>query len=399
MMPEVVKNGTPKIVKTLLRDEAIAGKLIIVFALLAMIVVNSPLGAMYETLWSTYITIGIEPFAISQDLRHWVNEGLMAFFFLVVGLEIKREIVSGELRKPRKAALPIAAAVGGMLIPAIIYVSFNLDPETIKGWGIPIATDIAFAVGVLSLLGNRVPLALKLFLLTLAIVDDIGAIFVIALFYAEIINYYYLAASFGLIFFIWLFRRRLNTKVALFMLLGVVLWVTTHKSGIHASIVGAALGLLAPVSPKADKNYVNKRLEEMFLPISTLVALPVFAFANAGVSLSWDAIMNPTASSVTLGIIFGLVFGKLIGIAGASWLMVRLGWASLPAGVNWLHILGVGLIAGIGFTVSIFITELAFLNNQALIDTAKISIFIASGIAALFGCALLLMANRKHLKT
>lgn len=395
ILPKLVQDRTPKIVKDLLKDEAIAGKLIILFALLAMIVVNSPLGGIYEHIWSTYLTIGFGPFAISQDLRHWVNEGLMAFFFLVVGLEIKREIVSGELRRPKQAALPIAAAVGGMVVPAAIYIAFNLDPQTITGWGIPMATDIAFAVGILSLLGNRIPLALKVFLLTLAIVDDIGAIFVIALFYAEIINYYFLAASFGLIALIWFFRKQLNTRLLMFIFLGIVLWITTYKSGIHASIVGAALGLLAPVAKGADKNYVNQRLEKMFLPVSTLIALPVFAFANAGVVLSWDAIVNPAAGSVMAGIILGLVAGKMIGITAASWLMVRLGWASLPIGINWRQIVGVSLMAGIGFTVSIFITELAFPDNPELIDTAKISIFIASGLAALVGSIVLAFSTKQ----
>lgn len=395
----IIQNTTPKIVKTLLRDESVSGKLIIIFALIALVVVNSPFGSAYENIWQTYLTLGIDPFTISQDLRHWVNEGLMAFFFLVVGLEIKREVTSGELRKPKQAILPIAAAIGGMIVPAVIYFAFNLNPETIRGWGIPIATDIAFAVGVLSLLGKRVPLSLKLFLLTLAIVDDIGAIFVIALFYAEIINYYFLAFSFALVIFIWLMRKKLTNRVYLFMLLGIILWVTTHLSGIHASIVGAAMGLLAPVAYSGNAKSVNKQLEEWFLPVSTFIALPVFAFANAGVPLSWDTITNPASTSVMAGIIAGLIFGKLLGISGAAWLMVRLNLASLPSGIKWLHIVGVSLIAGIGFTVSIFITDLAFSNNQALVDTAKISIFIASGLAATTGLAILSIASiQQHKK-
>ena len=390
-----IQNGTPQIVKTILRDESISGKLIVGFAILALVIVNSPLGSQYEAVWKTVFTIGVDPFVISQDLRHWVNEGLMAFFFLVVGLEIKREITSGELRKPKQAALPIAAAIGGMIVPAVIYLAFNIDPETIRGWGIPIATDIAFAVGVLSLLGNRVPISLKIFLLTLAIVDDIGAIFVIALFYAEIINNYFLGASFALVIAIWLARKYLTTRIALFILLGTILWVTTHLAGIHASIVGAVMGLLAPVAYTSHKKSVNKRLEEWFLPVSTFVALPVFALANAGVVLSVDALVNPGAGSIMAGVILGLVAGKLIGVAGASWLMVKFGYSELPQGTSWLHIIGVSLIAGIGFTVSIFITDLAFSDNHLLVDTAKISIFIASGVAAIFGSLMLTLAWRR----
>lgn len=339
------------------------------------------------------LSAGFGDFSLSQDLRHWVNEGLMAFFFMVVGLEIKRELIGGELRDPKKAALPIAAAIGGMIMPALIYLSFNTQSDTIQGWGIPIATDIAFAVGVLALLGNRVSLSVKLFLLTLSIVDDIGAIFVIALFYAEIINYGYLFVSVVLVAGLWLFRKQLADKLIIFMIVGVVLWVTTHLSGIHASIVGAALGLLAPLTGLPNKQSIGRRLEEFFLPISTFIVLPVFAFANAGVVLSAAALTNPAAPTVMAGIIGGLIYGKLFGITLASWLMVRFGFAKLPAGMNWSQVAGVSLIAGIGFTVSIFITELAFSSNRELVETAKISIFIASGIAAALGSLILLKAK------
>ncbi len=384
----------PTMLNLLLKDEAIGGKLIVGFALLALLVVNSPLKDTYNTFWHLNFSIGLGDFSLSQDLRHWVNEGLMAIFFLVVGLEIKRELVNGELKDRKKAVLPVAAAVGGMLVPAIIYIVFNLDSNAIQGWGIPIATDIAFAVAVLTLLSKRVPLTLKLFLLTLAIVDDIGAIFVIALFYAEIINYLYLFGAIGLIIGIWLTRKWLSDKLALVIAVGAVLWVTTHLSGIHASIVGAAMGLLAPVPRSARQPSQSRSLEEFFLPISTFVVLPVFAFANAGVVLSGDMFSNSESIPIILGITGGLVLGKLIGISGATWLMVRLGYAKLPTGTNWMHIIGISLIAGIGFTVSIFITELAFSDNRQLVETAKISVFIASGIAAALGSAVLLKAKQ-----
>ncbi len=384
----------PSMLNFLLKDEAIGGKLIIATAALALVVVNSPLRDAYDTLWQTNFSVGLGDFSLSHDLRHWVNEGLMAIFFLVVGLEIKRELVNGELKDPKKAILPLAAAIGGMIVPAIIYLGFNLNSDAIQGWGIPIATDIAFAVAVLALLSNRVPLSLKLFLLTLAIVDDIGAIFVIALFYAEIINYWYLFGSAGLVISIWLMRRWLADKLAMVVVLGTVLWITTHLSGIHASIVGAAMGLLAPVPRSAKTPSQSRDLEKFFLPISTFIVLPVFAFANAGVVLSGDMFSSPEAAPVILGVVVGLVVGKLIGISGATWLMVRLGYAKLPTGTNWAHIVGISLIAGIGFTVSIFITELAFPDNKQLVETAKISVFIASGIAAALGSAVLLRAKR-----
>jgi Na+:H+ antiporter, NhaA family len=384
--------------RTFLKDESISGKLILAATVLALLVVNSRWRAGYEDFWHLNLGIGIGGWSLSQDLRHWVNEGLMAFFFLVVGLEIKRELVRGELRDLQMAALPVAAAIGGMIVPALLYLSLNHEPEAMRGWGIPIATDIAFAVGVLALLGRRVPLSLKLFLLTLAIVDDIGAIFIIALYYAEIIHYGYLFASLGLVILLWLLRKKLLTHILVFMAFGTVLWVTTHLSGIHASIVGAALGLLAPISKDPGKVSVAQRLERLILPISTLVALPVFAFANAGIVLAGQAFTNHLATPVMQGIILGLVGGKVLGIFGASLLFVKLGIAKLPNSVRWPHIFGVGLIAGIGFTVSIFITELAFGKNQQLIEIAKLSIFIASTLSALLGCLVLLVTKHKEIQ-
>lgn len=390
-MKEKVKNLAkilhPKRVATLfdtfLKDETIGGKLILVAALLSLVAVNSPLNDEFDHFWHLPFSVGIDSWSISLDLRHWVNEGLMAFFFLVVGLEIKRELVKGELKETKTAILPIGAAVGGMLVPALLYVAFNLDSGAIQGWGIPIATDIAFAVAVLSLLSKRVPVSLKIFLLTLAIADDIGAIFVIALFYAEIINYWYLAASFLLAIGIYLFRKQLTYRLLLVCMLGAVLWVVTHLSGIHASIVGAVMGLLAPVAVSNDKVGVSERVEKLFLPITTFFVLPVFAFANAGFPISADALTSD--QSILWGVFFGLVAGKVIGITLASWLLVKLNVAQLPKDIVWKHIVGIGFIAGIGFTVSIFITELAFSDNQAFVNTAKMAIFIASATSALLG--------------
>ncbi len=371
----------------LLKNETIGGKLILVAAALSLIAVNSPLGDVFSHFWQVPLTIGVGSWSLSLDLRHWVNEGLMAFFFLVVGLEIKRELVKGELKDIKSAILPIGAAIGGMVVPALLYAAFNLGSGTIHGWGIPIATDIAFAVAVLALLSKRVPVSLKIFLLTLAIADDIGAIFVIALFYAEIINYWYLAASFLLAIGLFVFRKQLIGKLLLLGLVGVVLWVTTHLSGIHASIVGAVLGLLIPVEASQGKMGVSEKLERLFVPLTTFFVLPVFAFANAGFPLSADALT--TNQSILWGVFFGLVFGKVLGITLASWVLVRLRAARLPKGVAWKHIIGIGFIAGIGFTVSIFITELAFSDDQVFVNTAKMGIFIASAVSALVGYVIL----------
>lgn len=380
---------------TFLKEEAIAGKLILLATLLALVIVNSPLRTAYDTVWQSYLSIGLADWTLSLDLRHWINEGLMAVFFLVVGLEIKRELVHGELQDIRTAVLPIAAAIGGMIVPALLYFGLNNQPELVQGWGIPIATDIAFAVAVLALLSNRVPASLKIFLLTLAIADDIGAIFVIALFYAEIINYWFLGISAVLLLVLLMQRKRFSNHIALYLLAGVVLWLTTHLSGIHASIVGAALGLIAPIATLPHRQSVAKHLEEFFLPVSTFVVLPVFALANTGILLSTAPFKNEQSVSVIVGIIVGLALGKVLGITLATWLMVRFGKATLPVGTNWRHIIGVGFIAGIGFTVSIFITELAFRGNDLLIESAKMGIFIASILSAALGAAVLWRAGRR----
>lgn len=387
----------PALLDTFLKDETISGKLILGATVLALIVVNSPLHGAYEEFWQTNLSIGLGGRSLSMDLRHWVNEALMAFFFLVVGLEIKREFVRGELRNLRMASLPIAAALGGMIVPAVMYIALNPGPETIHGWGIPIATDIAFAVGILMLLGNRVPLSLKVFLLTLAIADDIGAIFVIALFYAEIIHYGYLLASVLLLLALWVFRRYLAGRAAVLMVCGIVLWLTTHLSGIHASIVGVAIGLLAPVVRVNNEASVAEKFERAFLPVSTFIALPVFAFANAGIVLT-SQVFSPATSSVMWGIILGLVVGKVVGITGATWLLVRSGKSQLPKDTGWSHIIGVGFVAGIGFTVSLFITELAFGDNTQLLEVAKLSIFIASAVSAILGVLVLIRNHQKGLE-
>lgn len=388
------KRHVSPLLNTFLSDESISGKLILGAAILSLVVVNSAYYEQYNQFWHQYLSIGIGSWSLSLDLRHWLNEGLMAFFFLVVGLEIKRELVKGELKEFKTAILPIGAAVGGMIVPALVYLLFNYQSDAIRGWGIPIATDIAFAVAILALIGPRVPVSLKIFLLTLAIADDIGAIIVIALFYAEIIHYGYLLASVLIVLGTFTFRKHLGDRLLLVILVGTVLWVTTHFSGIHASIVGAAMGLLAPMDSSKQGASVSERVEKLFLPFTTFLVLPLFAFANAGFIFTSDAFGNN--QPVLWGILFGLVVGKVVGITAASWLLVKLRVARLPKDVKWGHIVGVGFIAGIGFTVSIFITELAFADNFSLITTAKVSIFIASAVSAAVGTIVLLSTNKSR---
>lgn len=388
-----------RLVRFLLRDEASSSRLILLGAFLALVIANSPLGTWYTTFWHTTFSIGLGDWHITHDLRHWVNEGLMAIFFLVAGLEIKRELTRGELRKFRAALLPIGAAVGGMLVPAILYLALNLGQPGANGWAIPMATDIALAIGVLVLLGDRIPPALKIFLLTLAIVDDIGAIVVIALFYADYINLLPLLAATGAGGAVLVLGRTKSLSLPAFLLLGIGMWIALHETGIHASITGALLGLLAPVRPhKRAKKSVTERLEKMLIPVSAFGIVPLFAFANAGIHLTPDVFSTEDAAFVAAGAWLGLSLGKVVGIAGASWLLVRLGITKLPNMVTWGHITGAGLIAGIGFTVSMFITDLAFASNEQLADAAKMSIFAASLTSALAGLLCIWKVTRRKVQ-
>lgn len=373
----------------LLKDEAISGKLIILAVILALIATNTALKATYEALWQTDLSIGLGQWSLSLDLRHWVNDGLMAIFFLVVGLELKRELITGELRRFKTAILPFAAALGGMAVPALIYISLNAGGAGFDGWAIPMATDIAIVIGLLALLGKRIPSSIRLFLLTLAIVDDIAAVIVIALFYGTGINVTTLLLVFALVATTVLLKKKKLLTLPGFIVIGVTLWFLVNASGIHPSIAGALLGLLAPLTvPAKHKKSIAERLERFTIPLSTLIIVPLFAFANAGIVLSFSSLQTESAWPVAAGIILGLVVGKVVGIVGAAWLMVKMGVSALPTNSNWGHIIGVGLLAGIGFTVSIFVTDLSF-DQEQLIAVAKLSIFAASILSGLLGLAVL----------
>ncbi len=382
----------------LLKDEAISGKLIIAAVILALIATNTALSGIYESFWHTHLTIGVGQWVISLDLRHWVNDALMAIFFLVVGLELKRELITGELRKFKTAILPIAAAIGGMVIPALIYMAVNAGGDGFQGWAIPMATDIAIVIGLLALLGTRVPSSLRLFLLTLAIVDDIAAVIVIALFYSTGINVVMLCLAICLSILTVLLQAKKCLSLPVFIIVAVLLWLLVNASGIHPSIAGTLIGLLAPLGVTSrHKKSIAERLERLTIPISTLVVVPLFAFANAGIVLTLSSFDGDATLSVAAGIILGLVVGKVVGIVGASWVMIKSGVSKLPTGSNWHHIIGVGMLAGIGFTVSIFVTELAF-DQQQLIAVSKLSIFLASIVSGILGFVVVWVTIKPHMK-
>ena len=349
---------------------------------------NSPGREGYDTLLGTRLLIEWGPLHFDESLRAVVNDALMAVFFFVVGLEIKRELVTGELQDPKAVGLPVLAALGGMVVPAAIYGAFNAGGAGSAGWGIPMATDIAFALGVVALLGHRVPTPLKVFLLTLAIADDIGAIVVIAAFYSAGLSWPWLGAAAGGLVAVAGLRRLRVSYLPVYVLVGSAVWFATHESGVHATIAGVALGLLTPARPLAPNQVpVAERLENALHPWTSFMIVPLFALANAGVPVSAGALGDALTSAVGGGIILGLVGGKTVGVTAGSWVAVRLGLGRLPEGVSWLQLVPVAALAGIGFTVSLFIAGLAF-DDPRLRESATLAILAASVFAALLGAAL-----------
>jgi NhaA family Na+:H+ antiporter len=397
-------------------QEAAGGIVLVAATVIALIWANSPWKESYFHFWHTHMSITIGSHSIDLDLQEWVNDALMAIFFLVVGLEIKREVVEGELRDPRTAALPAIAAVGGMVVPALIYVAINAGGAGVSGWGIPMATDIAMAIGVVSLLGSRVAPSLKLFLLALAIVDDIGAILVIAIFYSDDIDFGALGVAIVLVGAVALLRWLGVRYVALYVVVGAALWLALFESGVHATIAGVILGLMAPARPFRQRELIDEEalldvstaeaaaqtamlaresvsvvewMEHLLHPWTSFLIVPLFALANAGIPITSTTLSHAFSSRVTYGVLFGLVVGKFLGVVGASWVATRLRIGTLPRGATWRGIFGVGAIAGIGFTVSIFVAGLAFDEKPLLENDAKIGILAASIIAATIGSLVL----------
>ncbi len=410
-----------------IHSESTAGIFLLVCSVVALVLANSPWSEAYHHLWEYEFSIGFAGHVVSNSLHHWISDGLMAMFFFVVGLELKREIMGGELSSPKNAILPLAAAVGGMVVPALIYAFFNYGKPSISGWGIPMATDIAFALGVLSLLGNRVPLSVKIFLTALAIADDLGAVLVIALFYTSEISTINLTT--GAVFMIVLLTANyLGVRSTLFY--GIVgiggLWLAFLMSGVHATVAGVLAALTIPARTKIDevgfvrrlRLYVSEferippndvsllepeqlhlvekiksltkaagtplqQLEHALHPVVLFVVMPVFALANAGISFEGVSLQG-AVTSASMGVFFGLLAGKFIGVVGTSWLFVKMGWARLPGDMTFKNICGLGMLAGIGFTMSLFITNLALQSPMVALE-AKIGILTASLLAGIAG--------------
>lgn len=422
-----------KPINDFLHKEASGGILLIIFTVVALAWANSPWSALYHDLWHTHLVVAIgNLLTFDYSVHHWINDGLMVIFFFTVGLEIKRELLVGELSSMQKASLPIAAALGGMIVPAVLFVLFNSGGEGAGGWGIPMATDIAFVVGIMALLGPRVPLTLKIFVLALAIADDIGAVMVIAIFYTSEISIAALIVA-AVVLISLVILNKLGTKSIIpYTILGIILWVAFLKSGVHATIAGVLLAFTIPASARYNtkrfsdktKDLLNKfdetgehgenvlsnegrqtdvmaieenckkiltplqRFEHGLHPWVSFFIIPLFALANAGVTLAGMDVFGALTSPVSLGIIVGLFIGKQVGIFGFSWLAVKLKLASLPEGVNWRMIYAAGILAGIGFTMSLFIAGLAF-NDEALINLSKIGVIAGSLISGIIGYVLL----------
>ena len=424
-------------IQEFLHQEASGGILLIIATVIALAWANSPFADSYHHLWHTYIKIDVGGVGLNYSLHHWINDGLMVIFFFVVGLEIKREMLVGELSSAKKAALPIAAALGGMIFPALIYTMFNLGSEGASGWGIPMATDIAFVVGILALLGNRVPLALKIFILALAIVDDLGAVLVIAIFYTSNISFTSLSIAAGLIVLLIAMNRMGVRNLLVYTLVGIALWLAFLKSGVHATVAGVLLAFTIPVSSRINtkkfktetenllKDFDNagehgedvltnsqrlsivdqienncekiltplQRFEHGLHPWVSFFIMPVFALANAGVAVS-DELGSALTHPVSIGIVLGLFLGKQIGIFSFSYLAVKLKLASEPEGVSWKKIYAASVLAGIGFTMSLFIANLAF-NSPELLNISKVGILAGSLLSGIVGFIILKSALTK----
>ncbi len=418
-------------IERFIKDESFSGVLLFIATLAAVMVANSSLSDNYFELWQTNLGITLGDKTISMSLMHWINDGLMALFFLMVGLEIKRELLIGELSSVKKASFPIIAAAGGMAIPALVYVAFNMDNP--RGFGIPMATDIAFALGILMLLGKRVNPSLKVFLVALAVVDDLGAVIVVATVYtSEIHSEYFLYAALAYAL-VWILNLKKVTSLTPYLLLGIALWVFIHSAGVHATIAGVLLAFAIPISSKVDEdsfiqntnesvdkfkkniddipilnhyqidalediayNYEKVqnplvKLEHRLHSFSAFFIMPLFAFSNAGVLLDFSAVTQNL--TVVLGVVLGLIIGKPIGIVGFTYLAHKLKIITKPDNLSWSEIIAVGFLGGIGFTMSIFITHLAFLD-QSMIDAVKLGIFFASFIAGVVGVLLILKAHK-----
>ncbi|MCX2758609.1 Na+/H+ antiporter NhaA [Vibrio sp. Sgm 22] len=379
------------VIRDFFKMESAGGIILVIAAAIAMFVANSPLNEMYQGVLHSYV--------LGMSVSHWINDGLMAVFFLLIGLEVKRELLEGALKSKETAIFPAIAAVGGMLAPALIYVLFNSsNPEALQGWAIPAATDIAFALGIMALLGNRVPVSLKVFLLALAIIDDLGVVVIIALFYSGDLSTLALTVGFIATGVLFMLNNKHVTKLSVYLIVGAILWFAVLKSGVHATLAGVVIGFAIPLKGNKGERSPLKHLEHALHPYVAFAILPVFAFANAGISLEGISISSLTGM-LPLGIAMGLLVGKPLGIFAFSWGAVKLGVAKLPEGVNFMNIFAVSVLCGIGFTMSIFISSLAFGPTNADFDTlARLGILMGSTTAAILGYFLLSISLPKTAK-
>ena len=388
-------NYISKPFKWFFKLEAASGLVLLFAAIIALIISNSNLSDLYFSTLKRYIFLGINDFGLKLSVIHWINDALMAIFFFFVTLEIKREFLQGELSNIKQALLPIIAAVGGMVVPALVYIYINFgNSETLNGWAIPSATDIAFSLGVLSLLGKRVPLSLKVFLTALAIIDDLGAIVIIALFYSGDLSIKYLILMLAA-FIILLIINKFNIKKFLpYLVVGIFLWDFTHNSGIHATIAGVLLAMTIPHRKKEKDFSLLIKVEHAISPYVAFGIMPLFAFANAGVSLEGLS-LNSLMDKVPLGIVLGLFLGKQFGVFVFSYISIKLKIAQMPNNSNWYNFYGVGVLTGIGFTMSLFVGNLAFVENLEYMDGVKIGVLTGSLLSTLFGYFLILLTPNK----
>ena len=369
-------------IRDFFKMESAGGILLVIAAAIAMTIANTSLNDAYQGFLHTYV--------FGMSVSHWINDGLMAVFFLLIGLEVKRELLEGALKSKETAIFPAIAAVGGMLAPALVYIMFNYgDAQAIQGWAIPAATDIAFALGIMALLGKRVPVSLKVFLLALAIIDDLGGVVIIALFYTGDLSTSALAVGFAMTAALFILNAKKVTKLTPYMIVGAILWFAVLKSGVHATLAGVVIGFAIPLQGKKGEHSPLKHMEHALHPYVAFGILPLFAFANAGISLEGVS-MDGLTSMLPLGIALGLLIGKPLGIFSFSWLAVKSGVAKLPEGINFVHIFAVSVLCGIGFTMSIFISSLAFGTVNVEFDTyARLGILMGSTTAAVLGYFLL----------
>jgi NhaA family Na+:H+ antiporter len=375
--------------------EAASGLVLLIAAIVALVISNSNFSELYFSTLEHYLFIGINNFGLKLSVHHWINDLLMSIFFFFVTLEIKREFVQGELSNLKKALLPIIGAVGGMVIPALVYIGINFgNSETLNGWAIPSATDIAFSLGILSLLGSRVPISLKIFLTALAIIDDLGAILIIAFFYSGDLSIIYLSLILISYIFLLILNKYGVKKFVPYLIIGAFMWYFTYKSGIHATIAGVLLASTIPHRAK-DKGFsLLIKLEHAISPYVAFIIMPIFAFANAGVSLQGLSLLS-LLQPVPLGILLGLFIGKQVGVMIFSFVAVKIGAAQMPDNSNWLSLYGVSVLTGIGFTMSLFVGNLAFAQDIQYIDGVKIGVLAGSLLSTLFGYFILLFASKK----